>query len=169
MKRTPPVPIRNGTRAREQRAGFTLIELLVVIAITIILAALLLPALATAKAKGKTTTCLNNQRQLILACLLYVDDYEDSFPYNLGDDETKSLVAQQRYLNWVNNVMSWNLDSENTNTFLVTAGGLGPYCNGALDIFKCPADFVLSDYQQQAGWRARVRSVSMNAMVGDAG
>src|SRR5436853_6520191 len=118
MKRIRLTPGAKRARARlhEGERGFTLIELLVVIAIIAILAALLLPALGSVKARGKTTTCLNNQRQLILSCLLYVDDNDDSFPYNLGEDETKKLVAQGQYLNWVNNVMSWGLDSDNTNT-----------------------------------------------------
>ena len=159
----------NGGAGREGRSGFTLVELLVVIAITAILASLLLPALGNVKTKGKTTICLNNHRQLILACMLYVDDNDDSFPYNMGDDETKDLVAQGKYLNWVNNVMNWGLDSDNTNTALLTTGGLGPYASGAVSIYKCPSDFVLDDVQQKAGWISRVRSISMNAMIGDAG
>jgi len=64
---------------RKQR-GFTLIELLVVIAIIAILAAILFPVFAQAKAKARQTACLSNIKQLATAVKMYQSDWDDYYP-----------------------------------------------------------------------------------------
>ena len=111
---------------RKCAGAFTLVELLVVIAILAILAALLLPAMAGAKGRAQAITCLNNVRQVELACLVYTDEFNDRLPYNLGENEINYFRKQDRYLNWSTPVMDWERNSDNTNSSLLTEGGIGP-------------------------------------------
>ncbi len=66
------------------KKGFTLIELLVVIAIIAILAAILFPVFAKAREKARQTSCLSNVKQITLAIMQYVQDYDECMPAGMG-------------------------------------------------------------------------------------
>ena len=151
------------------RSAFTLIELLVVIAIIGILAALLLPALAHSKSRAQSVVCMNNQKHLVLAWILYAGDNNGQLAYNQGGTIWGGSFASTTNANWVNNIMDWELSPDNTNAAFVNNSLLAPDCNNSASIFHCPSDRSLSDLQRSAGWTSRVRSVSMNAMVGNPG
>ncbi len=150
--------------------AFSLVELLVVVSVIGILAGLLLPALGRAKAKAESTSCLNNVRQLNLGWLLYADQSNDHLIYNLGLDSRQPIPNTNRSLNWVDNIMSWEVtDTDNTNLLFLKKSPLTPFIGSTAGVFVCPSDKIVSDVQRQHGWTRRVRSYSMNAMVGDAG
>jgi prepilin-type N-terminal cleavage/methylation domain-containing protein/prepilin-type processing-associated H-X9-DG protein len=149
--------------------GFTLVELLTVISVIAILASLLLPALAGVRNRSHQISCLNNLKQLNLGMMVYCSDSDDKLPYNLGATEIKQILSKGLRYNWANSVLNWERDSDNTNVVLNTEASLGPYVGKSARIFRCPSDHAVSAIQRAVGWTGRSRSISMNAMVGDAG
>jgi prepilin-type N-terminal cleavage/methylation domain-containing protein/prepilin-type processing-associated H-X9-DG protein len=137
--------------------GFTLIELLTVVAIIAILAAILLPVLAGAKSRARSTQCLNNLRQLQTGWLMYCSENNDGLPNNPKLPEaTNSDPA------WVyGNVES---PSDATNLDLIRAGLIYSYC-GSVAIYGCPASCTLSDNRESPPSAYRVRSYAMNTYM----
>jgi prepilin-type processing-associated H-X9-DG protein/prepilin-type N-terminal cleavage/methylation domain-containing protein len=165
QRKVPGAPPHSGGSALQPHpfhpfatVAFSLVELLVVIAIIAVLAALLLPALNQSKGHAESLTCANNLKQLNLAWGLYADDNTDLLVNNHGVPET--LARRQT---WANNVQDWLPSDDNTNLVYLTDAKLGPFASHATKIYKCPAD------REPAPNGPHIRSMSMNAMVGNPG
>ncbi len=117
----------------KKRIGFTLIELLVVIAIIAILAAILFPVFARAKAKARAITCLSNVKQLAVSVKMYQSDWDDYFPPIESHDRTMFVPGYRQY-NWF-----YHSDYDGSSWLVMgTPGGLMcPYVQN-YDIIVCP-------------------------------
>lgn len=178
----------SGLPCPEGRLAFTLIELLVVIAIIGILAAILLPVLQQARIRAWTATCVDDQKQLVTAWLMYTSDNNDYAAGNYWPDEQDWVQFRGRFSrsaskigpeNWVSGWIdpsgtSGNGDladgeADNTNAELLIDpdySSLGDYTKNS-KVYLCPACVTLVD-ETPGGAKSykEVRSVSMNCWVG---
>jgi prepilin-type N-terminal cleavage/methylation domain-containing protein len=115
-----------------RKRGFTLIELLVVIAIIAILAAILFPVFAQAREKARQASCISNIKQIALAAIMYVQDYDETYP---GGPGVAALWTPGPQGDWDNIItIAWGNQAQ-TNV----AGRLIPYIKN-LEVFVDPDD-----------------------------
>jgi prepilin-type N-terminal cleavage/methylation domain-containing protein/prepilin-type processing-associated H-X9-DG protein len=129
------------------RKGFTLIELLVVIAIIAILAAILFPVFARARAKAQQNSCLSNVKQLQLAMLMYASDNNQMYPLDQIGSGSTQLNWPSTLFPYTKNLqiplcpsdvvatgsMSWSGPPTTANTVLATSYGRNNALSGGLD------------------------------------
>lgn len=132
-----------------RRFAFTLIELLVVIAIIAILAGILFPVFAQAKASAKKTQCLSNLKQIGTAIGLYMNDYDDIFPYAVDPSDKYSPDIWDAHPEWKDRISSMPMIYE----------ALHPYTKEDR-VFLCPSDIGTQVLDLNLG-RAFVTSPSL--------
>ncbi|MCS1411388.1 MAG: hypothetical protein M2R45_04588 [Verrucomicrobia subdivision 3 bacterium] len=148
----------------QQKVAFTLIELLVVIVIIAILAALLLPALSLAKAQAHKIVCVNDQRQLMTAWMLYGDDNGDRVPENgEGSPNPGNLAEKGEERRWW--VSGGSHFTKNISLPHLLEGKFASFSTyiGAAKVYKCPADKGKDTILN----RTRTRSYALNSYMGD--
>jgi len=157
--------LRRGLPWVKRRPAFTLIELLVVIAIIAILAAMLLPALASAKKKAQRIQCVNNLHQLGLAINLYAGDNQDHFPYaNWGTPENGNTPVSGWLYTPTNSFGNLSVPKPNGTTAPYQTGELWSYIHN-VGVYWCPADITNAP---TSSWPQRVDQLSTYIMNGAA-
>jgi prepilin-type N-terminal cleavage/methylation domain-containing protein/prepilin-type processing-associated H-X9-DG protein len=113
----------------QKRFGFTLIELLVVIAIIAILAAILFPVFAQARARARAISCVSNQNQIGKATMMYAQDYDETYPCGWGSlDGGRSMWRNsiQPYIQKYGNQTDWYNASGNFGVYACPDKPTGP-------------------------------------------
>ena len=118
-----------------QKRGFTLIELLVVIAIIAILAAILFPVFARAREKARQTSCLSNVKEITLAVIMYLSDYDQVYPVASYQHPASGMSCDGKVF--------WPLVVE---PYIKAGTDNTTWSGGSISIWRCPSKQITQSW-----------------------
>jgi len=146
---------------------FTLVELLVVIAIVMILAAMLLPAVAKARAKARGSACLGNMKQIMVATLMYIDENNENGPS--GGSQNRTHVTTGRFIGcggqkcgWVTYYPTYPGYRRGGQSFAEQVQTYAP----DKEVFYCPEYADYTQFPAISYWTATVRRKRRSSWIG---
>ncbi|MCW3051327.1 MAG: prepilin-type N-terminal cleavage/methylation domain [Chthonomonadales bacterium] len=156
-------------RPRVATFGFTLIELLVVIAIIAILAAILFPVFAKARESARRTVCVSNVKQIGLGWMMYVQDYDETFPPSNSPANSQWGPSTTFTGKYPCKPCRPHLKTNDAVIYDPTIYAM-PYIK-SIDLFKCPSDVGLptgqvnDPSQGQSVWKVEKTSYCLNTVM----
>jgi hypothetical protein len=152
--------------------AFTRADFLASIAVVSVFGLLAAPAVANNRGSSLVGRCMSNMRHLALAWQLYAEDNNGRLVHNYHGGEAQGGVGagNPKAAPWAQGWLDWTTSPDNTNVLLIRTtrfARIAPYIGAAENVHRCPTDQFVTPVQRSRGWQARVRTVSMNASLGE--
>lgn len=153
----------NAVRSRRMESGFTRSDAAAALAAFTLLAGLFLSMGAGTRVTSENVFCRANLRHLGEAWQTYALDHSGRV---IGTPLDSGVITTLQGEYWAGGTLSWDSTASSANVEALLTPAFVPYVGRDPSVFRCPADQYLSSSQAARGWRARIRSYSMNGCFG---
>ena len=159
----------HGGRSQE---GFTRADCVAAVFCSVLILFLAMPVLAKDIRGSRAALCLGNMRELVRAWQLYAEDHGGKLVHNFhgGAAVGGAWAETPGVAPWASGWLDWGTRTDNTNRLLILDqkyARMSSYLDAESRAHKCTEDIYIHHAQKNLGWKERVRTISMNATVGD--